>query len=71
MKPLAIAGVVLIGLGLAILILQSITLTGSETIAEVGPLELERETEETIPLPPIAGGLAMVAGVALVIVGRK
>lgn len=29
------------------------------------------ETRETIPLPPIVGGFALVAGVALLVLGAK
>jgi hypothetical protein len=40
-------------------------------VLDVGPLEATVERKERVPLPPIAGGLALAAGVALLLVGRK
>ncbi len=45
--------------------------TKSEKVLDVGPLEATVQTKERVPLPPIAGGLAMAAGVALLLVGNK
>ncbi len=40
-------------------------------VLDIGPLEATVQTKERVPLPPIAGGLAMAAGVALLLVGQK
>lgn len=71
MRPIAILGVVLILLGIAALILQGITYTAEEQVLEVGPIEATAERERTIPLPPIAGAVAVVAGLVLVYLGRR
>ncbi len=71
MKPIAIVGVVLIVLGLVALAYQGITYTTKEKVVDIGPLKVETEREKTVPLPPILGGVAVVAGLVLVIVGAR
>ena len=64
-------GVLLIVLGIVALVYQGISYTTEEEILDIGPLEATSETEETIPLPPILGALALAGGVLLVAVSRK
>jgi hypothetical protein len=71
MKPITIVGVVLILGGFAALIFGGITYTKNETVLDVGPLKMEAETKESIPIPQIAAILAAIAGVGLVIAGRR
>ena len=46
---------------------EGITYTKREKVLEVGPITATKETKETIPLPPILGGAALVCGVVLLI----
>jgi len=71
MKPVAVLGIVLIILGVLALAYQGITYTTREKVVDVGPLKVETKKEKTIPLPPVLGGLALAAGVVLVIVGSR
>jgi uncharacterized membrane protein len=71
MKGTTIIGIVLIVLGVAALALGSFTYTDREKVLDIGPIEATAEERKTIPLSPIAGGAAVVAGVALVIVGAR
>jgi hypothetical protein len=71
MKPAAIAGIVLIVLGLAALVYQGFTYTTRETVIDIGPIKATADTKKTVPIPPIAGVVAVVAGVALVVAGRR
>lgn len=71
MKPPIIIGIVLILLGIVALSYNRITYTTREKIVDIGPLEATAEKEKSIPLPPVLGGLALVAGVGLVAVGYK
>ena len=71
MKPAAIAGIVLIVLGLAALAYQGFTYTSRETVIDIGPIKATADTQKTVPIPPIAGVVAVVAGVALVFAGRR
>lgn len=71
MKPAAIAGLVLIVLGLAALAYQGFTYTSRETVIDIGPITATADTQKTVPIPPIAGVVAVVAGVALVVAGKR
>ena len=71
MRGIMILGVVLIILGVVALAWQGITYTKKEKVVEIGPLKVEAEREKTIPLPPILGGVAVAAGVVLVVVGAR
>lgn len=59
-------GIILIILGIIGFALGGVSFTRTQEAAEVGPLELQVEEEETIPLAPWASGAAVVAGIALV-----
>jgi hypothetical protein len=71
MKPLTIVGIILIALGVIALAYQGITYTTKERVVEIGPLKVDKEKEKTIPLPPVLGGVAVAAGVVLMIVGAR
>ena len=71
MRPTSIIGLLLIVGGLAVLLMGGFSYNKSEKVLDVGPLEATVQTKERVPLPPIAGGLAMAAGVALLLVGSK
>jgi hypothetical protein len=63
--------VLLIVVGLAALAYQGFTYTTRETVLEIGPITATADRERTIPLPPIVGGVAVVAGIALVVAGAR
>jgi len=71
MKPATLVGIVLIVLGVLALAYQGITYTTREKIVDLGPLKASVDKQKTIPLPPILGGVALVAGVVLLVVGNK
>ncbi len=66
-----IVGIILIVLGIVGLALGGISFTSSRTVAEVGPIELTAEERETLPIPPLAAGAAVLAGIALVVVSSR
>ncbi len=71
MRPMAIAGVVLIVLGLAALAYQGITYTSRETVLDIGPVHATAERQKTFPLPPVLGIAAVAGGVALLVAGVR
>jgi len=71
MKPMTIAGAVLIVLGLAALVYQGITYTSRETIVDIGPVHATADREKTLPLSPVVGIAAVAGGVALLLVGAR
>jgi len=65
-------GVALIALGVIALVYQGITYTSKEKIVDVGPLKAEVDRKKTIPLSPVLGVVALVGGIALLLVaGRR
>ena len=71
MKMATIVGILLIVLGVVALAYQGISYTTHEKVLDIGPIHAEREKTNTIPLPPVLGGLALAGGVVLVIVGAR
>lgn len=71
MSGLRIVAIALIVLGVVALAYQGITYTKREKVLEVGPITATKESKETIPLPPIVGGLALVGGVVLLVASAR
>lgn len=71
MKTNIVIGIILIVLGIAALAYQGITYTTREKVIDLGPIQMTAEKEKTIPLPPVVGGLALIAGTVILIMGRK
>jgi hypothetical protein len=71
MKPATILGMALIMLGLVAFAYQGITYTTREKVIDLGPLQATVDTKQTLPRPPLVGGLALVGGIALLLVGAR
>lgn len=65
-----ILGIVLILFGLGTFTYQRFTYTKQEKIAQIGTVQVLADTEKTVYFPPMLSGLAVVAGIVLVIAGR-
>jgi hypothetical protein len=66
-----VVGVILIVLGLLGLAWGGFTYTTREKVLDVGPIHATREKTHDVPVPPIAGALALVGGIALLATSRK
>ena len=71
MKPMMILGIVLIIVGAIALGYRGITYTTHEEVLQFGPIEATQKVEKTIPLPPLLGGVAVAAGIVLIILGSR
>jgi uncharacterized membrane protein len=71
MKPISLVGILLVVLGALALAYQGITYTHREKVLDLGPIHATEDKKEQIPIPPILGGLALVGGVALLVVGAR
>src|SRR3954464_632254 len=71
MKPVTIAGVVLIVLGLAALAYQGVTYTTHETVLDIGPVHATADRQKTVPISPIVGIIAVAGGVVLLLTGTR
>ncbi len=64
-------GIILVVLGVLALVYQGIQYTSREKILEIGSIKLSADTKKTIPLPPIVGGVSLIAGIALILADRR
>jgi hypothetical protein len=71
MSAARIAGIVLIVVGLIGLLWGGISWTEEKTIVDIGPIEAKAKEQKTIPVTPVVGGLALVAGIVLLVVPGK
>jgi uncharacterized membrane protein len=71
MKTTTIAGILLVLLGTVALMYQGITYTKREKVLDLGPIQATTETQKTIPLPPVVGGLALVGGIVILVLGAR
>lgn len=71
MKTMTLIGIILIVLGVVGLIYGGITYTSSKNVVEVGSMRVSVDEERQIPLSPIAGAVAVAAGVVLILVERR
>ena len=62
---------ILIALGIIALVYQGISYQSQDRVVDLGPLHVTAERTHTLPLPPIAGAVALLGGVALLIFDRK
>jgi len=70
-KQITLVGIALIVLGIVAFAYQGITYTSREKIIDIGPIQATADTQKTIPLSPLLGGLVLAGGIVLVIVGAK
>jgi hypothetical protein len=60
-----IAAVILIIVGTLALIYQGFTYTQTKQDAKIGPITVQHNETEVVPLPPIIGGVCIVCGIGL------
>ena len=71
MKAYTLTGIILIVIGIVALAYQGITYTTREKVIDLGPIQMTAGKTKTLPLPPIAGGIAIVGGIVLLVVGSR
>ena len=72
MTAARIGGIILIVIGLVGLLWGGFSWTDEKTVVDIGPIEARAKEQKTIPVPPIVGGIALVAGIVLLVVpGRR
>ncbi len=71
MKNMGILGAVLIVLGVGALFFGHFSYTDTKPVLKAGPLEISSQQDHTIWIPTAAGIVIVLAGVALVMTGRR
>ncbi len=64
-------GMILIALGLAGLVWGGFTYTTREKVVDLGPIQATREKTHEVPIPPIAGAISLIAGIAVLATGKR
>lgn len=63
-------GVILIIIGLAMIIFNEVDFTKKEKVADIGPLEVNKNETHHIRWPDYAGIVVIIAGIAVLVVPR-
>ncbi len=71
MKINILFAVILIVIGIVAFGYQGITYTSREKIINIGPVEITAEKTNTLPLPPVVGGISLVGGIALLLMESR
>jgi hypothetical protein len=71
MKPITIIGILLILLGIIGYATGGLSFTHEKKVVDVGSVQISRKTQDTLPLSPIFSTIALVAGLGMVVFGRK
>jgi len=64
-------GIILIALGLFGLAWGGFTYTTQEKVLDIGPIHATRDKTHNIPVAPIAGVVALIGGIVLLVAPRK
>lgn len=71
MKPATLIGLVLIVIGIIGFAVGGFSFTHEKKDVDLGPLQVSHKQTSTVPIPPILSGIALIGGIALVVVGAK
>ena len=71
MKTYALAGIILIVIGIVAFVYQGISYTTREKVIDIGPIQMTAEKTKTLPILPIVGGIVLVGGIALLVMENK
>jgi len=66
-----ILGIVLIVLGILMFVFGNVTFTHKEKVVDAGPLEINKKEKHTVAWPNYAGGVAIAAGVIVLLSSRR
>ena len=66
-----LVGIVLVILGVVGLAYGGVTWTTKEKVVDLGPLQVTHDKTQSLPLPPIAGGVCLIAGVVLLVAAGR
>jgi uncharacterized membrane protein HdeD (DUF308 family) len=65
------AGIILIIVGILMFVFNGFNYKTKKNVADIGPIEINKEESHSVGWPAYAGGIAIVAGIVLIAAGRK
>ncbi|MDQ2751616.1 MAG: hypothetical protein M3R72_01170 [Bacteroidota bacterium] len=66
-----ILGIILIVVGILMFVFHNISFTQEKKVVDLGPLQVNKKEEKTIGWPIYAGAIAVVAGIAVIVLDKK
>lgn len=64
-------GIALLVLGVLAIAYQGFGYTVPKKAVDIGPLQVTKDERHTVPLPPILGALALIGGIAILMMDRR
>lgn len=64
-------GIILIVVGAIMTVFTGFNVITKKEVADLGPLEINKEEKTPIYWSPVTGGIILVAGIVIVLVSRK
>ena len=71
MKAALIVGIILILGGIASLITGGFSFSHQKKDVDAGPIQISHESTKHVPIGPVVSGIAILAGLGLVVVGAR
>lgn len=71
MRPGTVLGALLILAGVIAFSIGGFSFTTRDKVAEVGPVQVTTERQHSVPLSPLLAGIAVVAGVVLIVASSR
>lgn len=65
------AGVIVIIIGVLMIIYTGFNIVTKKEVADIGPIEINKEENHPVQWSPIVGVVLLVSGVALVVLSKK
>jgi drug/metabolite transporter (DMT)-like permease len=64
-------GIILVVAGILMMVFRGVTFTREKKVVDIGPLEINAKEKDTLGWPIYAGAIATVAGVVLLVSGKR
>jgi hypothetical protein len=71
MSVTRIVGLVLVAIGIVALLWGGVFWTDRDTVVDAGPLQIQTEETDGFAVPPVLGGIALVAGIIMVLLPSR
>ena len=64
-------GIILIIAGILMMVFREINFTTTKKVVDAGPIQIDKKENNTIGWPIYAGGIAVVAGIVVLLTDKK
>lgn len=71
MKPIVLISIILIIVGILALSYQGISYVSHDKIIDMGSLQVSADQRHTIPIAPVLGVVALVAGIVMIVSAKR